>query len=89
MWWRNQEGRFEIAVHNFLKEFNDSSAAMTRAIGDVVCQSLGVIAEPEINVFNISNDDEFILLCSDGVREFLSNVAVIGMVSSNMAKSVE
>ena len=63
--------------------------AMTRAIGDVVCQSLGVIAEPEINVFNISDDDEFILLCSDGVWEFLSNAAVIGLVSSNMETSLE
>ena len=47
--------------------------AMSRSIGDAIAKTLGVIAEPGIFEYNLSSKDKFIILCSDGVWEFLSN----------------
>ncbi len=55
--------------------------AMTRAIGDVVCQSLGVIPEPDVATINLSPDDKYLLICSDGVWEFLSSQQVIDTIN--------
>jgi serine/threonine protein phosphatase PrpC len=55
---------------------------MTRAIGDIVCQSLGVIAEPDIQLIELSNADKFLMLCSDGVWEFISSEEAISLFKS-------
>jgi len=49
---------------------------MSRAIGDHIAQTVGVICEPEVNVLNINDNDIFIVLCSDGVWEFMSSKEV-------------
>ena len=46
---------------------------MSRSLGDYVAQSVGVSPEPEINIYDISEQDRFIIIASDGVWEFLSN----------------
>ena len=40
--------------------------AMSRSIGDHLMKSVGVIAEPEITVTNLSADDRCLVLASDG-----------------------
>ena len=56
--------------------------AMTRSFGDKVGAQAGVIADPgiyinintiEILEFNITNQDHFIIVASDGVWEYLSD----------------
>ena len=56
--------------------------AMTRAIGDIVCQSLGVIAEPDIQLIELNSADKFLMLCSDGVWEFISSDQAISHFKS-------
>jgi len=46
---------------------------MARSLGDLVAASVGVSPEPEVLEFDISPDDKFIVIASDGVWEFLSN----------------
>ncbi len=46
---------------------------MSRSIGDKVAQSVGVTPEPEILEYTLTEYDQFILLASDGVWEFMSN----------------
>ena len=46
---------------------------MSRAIGDKIAHSIGVINEPEILVFNLDEESKFILLGSDGVWQYLNN----------------
>jgi serine/threonine protein phosphatase PrpC len=41
--------------------------AMSRSIGDSKAKRLGVIATPILNVFDICDNDQFIVLGSDGV----------------------
>ena len=47
--------------------------AMSRSIGDLDAKNFGVIAEPGIKEFDLSRNIKFVILCSDGVWEFLSN----------------
>lgn len=55
-------------------------SAFTRSIGDRVAGTIGVFAEPEILCKNLSEDDRFILLASDGIFEFMSSQEVAEIV---------
>jgi len=54
--------------------------AFTRSIGDSVAERIGVCPDPEILQKDIVDTDEFIILASDGVWEFLTNQSVCDMV---------
>jgi len=54
--------------------------AFTRSIGDSVAEGIGVTAEPELLKKELTEQDEFVVLASDGVWEFLTNQAVCDMV---------
>ena len=47
--------------------------AMSRCIGDFKGKSVGLIPDPEIIECNLSVYSKYIIICSDGVWEFLSN----------------
>jgi len=64
----------------WLAEVNVPGLAMSRSIGDNVCQDVGVIHEPEVIAHEIQQDDLFAVWASDGVWEFLSNEQVINIV---------
>jgi serine/threonine protein phosphatase PrpC len=52
---------------------NIPGLAMSRSFGDHAAAEVGVIAEPEILEMNLTEEDKFIVIASDGVWEFLSN----------------
>ena len=54
--------------------------AFTRSIGDSIAETIGVVANPEIVVFELTQDHPFFVLASDGVFEFLSSQTVVEMV---------
>ena len=54
--------------------------AFTRSIGDSVAESIGVTAEPELLKKELTEDDLFVVLASDGVWEFLTNQSVADMI---------
>ena len=54
--------------------------AFTRSIGDSIAESIGVVANPEIVVLELTPDHPFFVLASDGVFEFLSSQTVVDMV---------
>lgn len=54
--------------------------AFTRSVGDRLGKSIGVIALPELLDKEITTDDEYIVICSDGVFEFISNQMAMDMV---------
>lgn len=55
--------------------------AFTRSIGDSIAETIGVVANPEIVVFELTSDHPFFVLASDGVFEFLSSQTVVEMVA--------
>ncbi|XP_027173948.1 protein phosphatase 2C and cyclic nucleotide-binding/kinase domain-containing protein [Coffea eugenioides] len=54
--------------------------AFTRSIGDSIAETIGVVANPEIVVFELTPNNPFFVLASDGVFEFLSSQSVVDMV---------
>ena len=46
---------------------------MSRSLGDYVAQSVGVSCRPELIYYNVTPEDRFLVIASDGVWEFLSN----------------
>ncbi|KAL5211672.1 hypothetical protein ABZP36_022519 [Zizania latifolia] len=55
--------------------------AFTRSIGDSVAESIGVVADPEIFILELSVNHPFFVLASDGVFEFLSSQTVVDMIT--------
>ncbi|KAK5824620.1 hypothetical protein PVK06_019401 [Gossypium arboreum] len=55
--------------------------AFTRSIGDSIAETIGVVANPEIVVLELTEDHPFFVLASDGVFEFLSSQTVVDMVA--------
>ena len=55
--------------------------AFTRSLGDKVAENLGVTAEPEILVREISSNDRYIAIASDGVFEFMTNQMVADIIA--------
>ena len=47
--------------------------AMSRSIGDIEAKKIGVIPNPQIIEYNINYKSKYMLLCSDGIWEFISN----------------
>ena len=54
--------------------------AMTRSFGDQAAAQVGVIASPEILEMNLMEGDQFIILASDGVWEFISSEDAVEIV---------
>ena len=67
----------------FAKDANYPGLAMSRAIGDEIAKSCGVIAEPEVRALKVLPDFEFMTIASDGVWEFLSNEEVVSLIHHN------
>ena len=56
---------------------------MTRSIGDLVAGSVGVTAEPEIQVFNcLTPMDKALIVASDGIWDRMSNQEITKVVMS-------
>ncbi|KAK3123792.1 hypothetical protein QOZ80_8AG0636100 [Eleusine coracana subsp. coracana] len=62
---------------------NDSPGlAMARAFGDFCLKDYGLISVPEISYRRLSENDEFIILATDGVWDVLSNKEAVDIVAS-------
>lgn len=54
---------------------------MTRSLGDGCAQEAGVIPNAETFEFELKPNDQFIVIASDGVWEFMSNDVVAKIVA--------
>lgn len=53
---------------------------MSRSLGDLVAASVGCIYEPEILDYQITSEDRFLVIGSDGIFEFMPNEEVVRIV---------
>ena len=59
--------------------------AMARSIGDHAVKGVGVISEPEVTTHTIDEDvDEFVIIATDGVWEFLSSEDAVDIVQRHL-----
>ena len=51
--------------------------AISRTIGDIDAKKIGVIPHPQIIEYTITSQTKYIILCSDGIWEFITNEEVM------------
>ena len=56
--------------------FNYPGLAMSRSLGDFQAKEVGVVSTPQIIEYDINDTTKFLVVCSDGVWEFMSNEQV-------------
>lgn len=54
--------------------------AMSRSIGDHLLKKVGVIAEPVVETYEVKDGDEFLIIASDGVWEFVSSTEAVQII---------
>lgn len=65
----------------WMKDEDIPGLAMSRSLGDAVAESLGVIAIPDIKLYTRQIEhDKALVLCSDGVTEFMENDRVAEII---------
>mmetsp|Transcript_79219 Transcript_79219/g.183831 ORF Transcript_79219/g.183831 Transcript_79219/m.183831 type:complete len:365 (+) Transcript_79219:89-1183(+) len=70
----------DIPHRVFLRGKMYPGLAMTRALGDTVGTIAGVTSLPEVSAFKIKDNWQFMLLCSDGVWEFMTSHEAVELV---------
>lgn len=72
----------EGAVYRvFKREMQEPGLALSRAIGDSMASSLGVTCEPALSKIEVVEESEFLLICSDGLWEQVSDQEAVEIVS--------
>ena len=67
-------------------DFTQIGLAMGRSLGDHAVKHVGVIAKPEVTFYDIQENDEYIILASDGVWEFIDSPEAVDIVSRYIEK---
>ena len=70
----------DIPHRVFLRDKDYPGLAMSRSIGDLLCREIGVISTPTVTEHILAEEDEFVLICSDGVWEFIENDEAVEFV---------
>ena len=78
--YRDAQGNPLGPLRVWLKTEDIPGLAMTRSFGDQVAARVGVNAVPEMGELELSKDDKFIVLASDGIWEFLKNIDVARII---------
>ncbi|EAS01080.1 protein phosphatase 2C containing protein (macronuclear) [Tetrahymena thermophila SB210] len=78
---KDMEGKPVGPARVWMRTENIPGLAMARSFGDYVASQVGVIPEPEILHYDISPNDKFLVVASDGIWEFLSNEEVVSMIT--------
>lgn len=72
----------------WLPNENKPGLAMARALGDFCLKEYGLSAIPHVSHREITNDDEFVVLATDGVWDVLSNDEVASIVEKAEPKGL-
>ncbi|KAL9267916.1 phosphatase 2C and cyclic nucleotide-binding/kinase domain-containing protein [Drosera capensis] len=79
--WADEEGDDGDPPRLWVPNGMYPGTAFTRSIGDSVAETIGVVANPEIVVLELSPVYPFFVIASDGVFEFISSQTLVEMVA--------
>ena len=82
-----ETGEFVGPKRVWLKEDDVPGLAMTRSFGDRVAATIGVVCEPEILEYELTDKDKFVLIASDGIWEFISSSEVVDIIKDFYIKN--
>ena len=74
---KNRNGIYSGPMRVFPKGESCSGLAMSRSLGDFKMKHYGVINEPSFVEYNLDELSKYIVLCSDGVWDFMDNENVM------------
>ena len=57
---------------------------MTRTLGDFAAKKIGLISTPEIQHIELTTNDEFIVMASDGVWNVMRSAEAVGFIKSHL-----
>ena len=57
--------------------------AMSRSLGDTLCKTIGITGAAEVRSMVISKGDECIIVCTDGLTEFMPTEVIAGHLTSD------
>ncbi|KAL7552607.1 hypothetical protein ACHAWF_015844 [Thalassiosira exigua] len=60
--------------------------AMSRSLGDHAARGAGVIADPDVTAHDLAEGDEFIVMATDGVWEFIKSEDAVEIVGKRLKK---
>lgn len=80
----NEAKRIKKAGGSVINERLNGILAVTRAFGDFHFRDKGLIVEPSINKIVLTDSDKFIILCSDGVWDALTQKDLFYMTLYNI-----
>lgn len=63
-----------------MKELLMPGLAMTRSFGDKAGLKAGTSGEPEVEEFQVGEEDKFMVIASDGIWEYLESEEVVKMI---------
>lgn len=66
----------------FLRHRDLPGLAMSRSLGDTLSKDLGASAKPNIHVISLSAQEEFLILGSDGIWDFVESAEAVEVVRS-------
>lgn len=72
----------------WLQDRDIPGLSMTRSFGDNVAASVGVISKPEVTEVMLKEEDKYLILCSDGLTEFIGNDEMVSMVHKYAEKGL-
>ena len=72
----DEYGEFIGPLRVWAKDEDYPGLAMSRSIGDLRGKSVGIIPDPGIYEYDLNKTTKYIIICSDGVWEYLSNEKV-------------
>ena len=67
----------------WVKDEQYPGTAFTRSLGDSIAEKIGVNANPEILTTNLTKNDKYLVIASDGIFEFLTNQKVIDLCAES------
>ena len=77
----NEDGRFSGQNRVWVKGQGIPGLSLTRAFGDIIGSTVGILSEPEIKFFNYEKEDKFIIIGSDGLWEYISCQEAVNIVA--------
>jgi serine/threonine protein phosphatase PrpC len=70
------------------KNCSQIGLAMSRSVGDHALKGVGVIADPAVHSYHLNDDDEFFIIATDGVWEFISSEEAVKIVQDCFDKGM-
>lgn len=79
--YKEASGQFIGPERVWLQHEQLPGLAMSRSIGDLVAAHVGVVSEPDIVTHELTPEDKFLIVATDGVWEFLSNQKCVNLIA--------